>query len=1077
MSDVNRPTPPAGTLPIPQPQTSPLLGNLRDIDPDAPVQSLVGLARTYGPIFRMSFVGRDAIFLGSQALVHEVCDESRFQKLVHTSLKHIRDFAGDGLFTAYPDEPNWAKAHRLLMPAFGPIGVRAMFDRMLDIAEQMMVRWERFGPDSSIDVADNMTRLTLDTIALCAFDYRFNSFYQNEMHPFVDAMVDALHEAGARSRRPAIATRAMLLTDRRYQDDIRLMHRVADELIERRRRDPAAASRKDLLSVMLEGADPRTGERLSDENIRYQMVTFLIAGHETTSGLLSFAVHFLLRHPAALAKARGEVDSVLGADSPTIADLGRLRYLEQVLMETLRLWPTAPSFGLRALADTTIGGGYPIRRSDAVMVLIPSLHRDPAVWGPDAESFQPERFDGEAAARLPPDAWKPFGNGARACIGRAFAMQEAMLVLALMLQRFDLIDDQPAYRLKISETLTLKPAGLRLRVRARGTRPLIARPAPTRQPAMEPAPGTRDAARPATGPGGAPAADGIPLLVLFGSNTGSCESFAQRIAGEAPTHGFLPTLAPMDEHVGHLPTTGPVVVLTASYEGRPPDNAVQFVGWLGAAAPGALTGVRFAVFGCGNRQWARTYQAVPKQVDGALEAAGGQRLLARGETDAGGDFFGGFEAWLDRLWQALAAGFGGSVMPSGPLPQLEVDVVRDARTTVLRQSELGRATIVENRELVDLSVPGSRSKRHVELALPAGMTYRAGDYLAVLPRNPQANVDRALRRFGLEPDSLLLIRRKPGSSALPAGQPIPAGDLFGSYVELAQPATRAQLAQLAAATRCPPEREALVRLDEDRAYEAEVLQPRISVLDLIERHPGCDLSLATFLSMLPPMRTRQYSISSSPLWNPAHCTLTLAVVDAPATSGHGRFLGVASNFLAAQAPGSLVPVAVRPSSRHFHPPAEPAAPMILICAGTGIAPFRGFLQERAVQQAAGQTVGRSLLFFGCDRPDADFLYRDELAGWSRAGVVDVRPAFSAQPQGDVCFVQDRLWQDRADVEQLFRAGATVFVCGDGRHMAPAVRATLTRMYREATGSDEAAAEAWVEHIERETGRYVADVFA
>ena len=123
--------------------------------------------------------------VSSQRLVDELCDERRFNKRVHGPLQQIRAFAGDGLFTAYNSEPNWAKAHRLLMPAFGPLGVRSMFDRMVDIAHQMFVKWERFGASAVIDVADNMTRLTLDTIALCAFDYRFNSFYQNEMHPFV----------------------------------------------------------------------------------------------------------------------------------------------------------------------------------------------------------------------------------------------------------------------------------------------------------------------------------------------------------------------------------------------------------------------------------------------------------------------------------------------------------------------------------------------------------------------------------------------------------------------------------------------------------------------------------------------------------------------------------------------------------------------------------------------------------------------------------------------------------------------------------------------------------------------------
>ena len=151
--------------------------------------------------------------------------------------------------------------------------------------------------------------------------------------------------------------------------------------------------------------------------------------------------------------------------------------------------------------------------------------------------------------------------------------------------------------------------------------------------------------------------------------------------------------------------------------------------------------------------------------------------------------------------------------------------------------------------------------------------------------------------------------------------------------------------------------------------------------------------------------------------------------------------------------------------------------MIMICAGSGIAPFRGFLQERAAQQAAGQQVGPSLLFFGTNDPDVDYLYRSELEAWQRDGVVEVFTAFSSRPEGEVKFVQHRVWAERERIAELFRQGATVFVCGDGRFMAPAVRDTLVRIYREARGVSEAEADHWADEVERENGRYVADVFA
>ncbi|MEZ5313889.1 MAG: hypothetical protein R2862_09715 [Thermoanaerobaculia bacterium] len=150
---------------------------------------------------------------------------------------------------------------------------------------------------------------------------------------------------------------------------------------------------------------------------------------------------------------------------------------------------------------------------------------------------------------------------------------------------------------------------------------------------------------------------------------------------------------------------------------------------------------------------------------------------------------------------------------------------------------------------------------------------------------------------------------------------------------------------------------------------------------------------------------------------------------------------------------------------------------MLICAGTGLAPFHGFLHERAIQAASGRRVGRALLFFGCDHPDVDFLYRDELEAWERAGVVEVRPAFSEAPRGDVRFVQHRLWEDRGDVVELFREGARVFVCGDARTLMAGVRETAERIYQDATQCTVDAAKEWVAALEQNHGRFYADVFA
>jgi len=982
-------------------------------------------------------------------------------------LQNIRDFAGDGLFTARTEEPNWQLAHNILMPAFGPMAIRGMLPQMFDVADQMLMRWERYGEENLIDVADNMTRLTLDTIALCAFDYRFNSFYQDHLHPFIDSMVGALAESGARARRLRFVGNMMWRTRHRYEDDVQRMHAIADTLIAERKQDPKGSDKNDLLSRMLFGKDPKTGQGLSDENIRYQMVTFLIAGHETTSGLLSFALYYLLDNPEVLRQARAEVDEVLGHEIPTAQHLSQLHYVDQVLKETLRIWPTAPAIGLHPYEETVLGGRYRVRPEDNVMILLPNLHRDPEVWGQDAEAFRPERFAPGRVEAIPANAWKPFGNGQRACIGRPFAMQEATLVLASILQRFDILPADPNYTLRIKETLTLKPDGFHIRVRRRAD--VVLRGATATAPAAPAMAGQPEAAR-----AGGEKGD-TPLLVLYGSDSGSSEALAQRIHNEAASQGYRARLATLDEASGRLPREGAVVIVTASYEGQPTQNAKQFVAWAEGLEAGSLNGVRYTVFGCGNRDWNKTYQRVPTRIDQMLEAAGAERIKARGEADASGDFYGGFEAWYEGLWQEMGRALGRKVKQD--LRRLEVERLEGVRPAVLKQREFQLGEVVENRELVDVESPLGKSKRHIEIRLPEGMDYRSGDYLAVLPVNPRENVERALRRFGFSADDSIVIRPQEGGlNNLPGDQPISVSELLGQYVELAQPASRKQLESLVEATRCPPEKQALEAMLAD--YDNTVLARRLSVLDLLEGHASCELSFADFLAMLPPLRPRQYSISSSPHYRTGQCSLTVAVVDGPAWSGQGSYRGVASSYLAGLQPGARLPIAVRPSSPAFHPPQPATTPIIMVCAGTGIAPFRGFLQERALQKQAGEAVGPALLFFGCAHPEVEFLYRDELEQWQRLGIVDVRSAFSRQPQGEIRYVQDRLWQDRAEVEALFREGANIYVCGDGRKMAPAVRETFLRIYQEASGVESReVADAWAEAIEHKSLRYVTDVFS
>lgn len=192
----------------------------------------------------------------------EVCDEERFSKIIAASLEQVRNGVHDGLFTAKgPQEKNWGIAHRVLLPQLGPLAIRNMFAEMHDIASQLVMKWARHGSDHTVQVTDDFTRLTLDTIALCAMDYRFNSYYYQNMHPFVDAMADFLKVSGDRARRDMITQMFYRAEAQKYWDDIELLRKTSLEVIKTRRENPT--DKKDLLNGMLNGVDPRTGEKMT----------------------------------------------------------------------------------------------------------------------------------------------------------------------------------------------------------------------------------------------------------------------------------------------------------------------------------------------------------------------------------------------------------------------------------------------------------------------------------------------------------------------------------------------------------------------------------------------------------------------------------------------------------------------------------------------------------------------------------------------------------------------------------------------------------------------------------------------
>ncbi|KAK7063396.1 fatty acid hydroxylase [Favolaschia claudopus] len=1060
------------TLPIPQPPTIPFIGNVTSIDREVPLYSFRLMAKTYGEIYQLNMLGRFVVIVSSYDLVNEVSDETRFQKRVTGGLLQVRNLVGDGLFTAQPEEENWGIAHRLLMPAFGTLAVKNMMEEMRDISNQLLLKWERFGPDAIIDPSDDFTRVALDAIAYCSMSYRLNSFYTDTQPEFAIRMGDFLGESGHRANRPQIVQAVANIRGKqvKYEEDIRMMRGLADQIVSSRKTHPI--KKHDLLDIMLNSTDPKTGQSMSEESIAQNLLTFLIAGHETSSGMMTFMVYFLLKNPEKLRKLRAQIDEVLGDREVQYEDFAKLPYLIAVMRETLRLAATAPMRATTALEDCTIRGNrgeYALKKGQSVVINTWDLHRDPKIWGEDADEFRPERMLDGGFEGKPNNAWQPFGFGVRGCIGRAFAWQEVTLVMASILQKFDLSLVDPSYTLQIKQTLTVKPKGLYIRASPRkGGVHLQATPASALMAGRDE--DSADAGVVRSQAHG----EGVPLYVLYGSNTGTSEAFAQRIANEAGAYGFNASIGTLDSALGKVPKDGPVVIITASYEGEPADNAARFVDWLiHLQNNNELTGVRYAVFGCGNSDWTATFQKIPTLCDELFAKYGGKRLVERGSGDAGsGDFFQKFDEFEAGLWGVLEKEYSTSRSES-IAPTLEVKTVDGGkeRAKALRQDDALLGRVVENRVLTK----EGPVKRHIEVELPEGVTAKAGDYVAILPQNPIRDVRRVLARFNMSNEAEVILSSV-GPTSLPVGKPVSLSVILQGYVELSQPATTKDLGMLSQATSSDNTRAYIEELKKN--YNEAVQAKRLSVFQIIENRPDIDLSIGTFLQMLPSMRVRQYSISSSPLWNPAHITVTVSVLEAPALSGSTSvpFLGVGSNYLAGLTAGDRVQMAVRPSAAAFHPPENPSTPVVMFCAGSGIAPMRGFIQERAAQKKSGREVGEMLLFFGCRSPKADYLYSDtDLAEWVREGVVDVRPAFSrASEESEGCrYVQHRIQKDAADIRAAYINGASFFTCGSA-NVAKGIKAALVDMIMKHEKVD--AEEATMKFEKITKGRYATDIF-
>jgi cytochrome P450 len=359
--------------------------------------------------------------------------------------KVLAEVLGQGLLTS--DGELWRRQRRLTQPAFALDQIQKYSTVMVDFTNTMLNGWH---PGQMRNIHADMMRLTLEIVAQTLFTASVGD-KAARVGAALDALMKYWSGLGAMFRwwkylpTPGAS---------RFRWAIRELDSIILDTVAQRR---ASGSRsEDLLDRFLNARD-EDGSRMSDKQLRDEMVTLLLAGHETTAVALTFCFYLLAQHQEADARLADELDTVLAGRPPTAADIPGLRFTEWVVKEAMRLYPPVPSVGREALADCEIGG-YRVLKGAQIAVVPWMTHRDRRWFGEDADQFRPERWDNDLARRLPRCAYYPFVDGPRICIGMHFAMMEAVLVLATVASRYRL-ELVPGYTLKLSPSVTLRPLG------------------------------------------------------------------------------------------------------------------------------------------------------------------------------------------------------------------------------------------------------------------------------------------------------------------------------------------------------------------------------------------------------------------------------------------------------------------------------------------------------------------------------------------------------------------------------------------------------------------------------------------
>ncbi len=420
------------TTSTPGPKPMPVLGNILDMRQGEVFETLLEFHKTYGDIVQLELPKNQYVYsIANPETIQHVMQMNNQNYTKGERIDIAKPLVGNGLFTSEGDF--WRRQRRMMQPAFHRRQIALLAEEMVATIQEMLARWESSADTGQVlNMQNEMMELTMEVVTRTLFTSSLEPAEISELGEQITFLLDEITER-SQAILP-IGEKLPTARKRRFDKGVEAIDEIIYRLIENRRQ--SREKQDDLLTMLLESRDEDSGQGMDDKQLRDELVTIFLAGHETTAIALSWTLALLSLHPTVRRKLQAEVDSVLAGRIPGAADFNDLPYTNAVVSEAMRIYPPLPMTIRQALGQDVLEG-YQIQANSSIFINIYSAHHNPDVWE-NPEGFDPERFMPDRIKEVPRFAYLPFGGGPRQCIGNNFALMEAVLALSMITQRFEL---------------------------------------------------------------------------------------------------------------------------------------------------------------------------------------------------------------------------------------------------------------------------------------------------------------------------------------------------------------------------------------------------------------------------------------------------------------------------------------------------------------------------------------------------------------------------------------------------------------------------------------------------------------